>query len=179
MTYLESITADDHRQILAEVDEKTPAQRVLAGISYKDGVNQKTIAERHGVHPNTVRNWLKRLERLSFEPFEEVVYDDPRPGQSRELAEDEYERFVDVLNESPEEAGLDARAWTVPLARQYLMDTFDVEYCPRHIRRLMTEAGLSSRTARPEYVESDDRAQEAFQDGFKKRRTIWTTSTRS
>ena len=54
MTYLANITADDLRQDLAEVEGKTPTQRVLAGISYKDGVAQTTIAERYGVHRNTV-----------------------------------------------------------------------------------------------------------------------------
>ena len=73
----------------ATVDEyfdslvKYRVQRVLAVIAYKDGVEQQTIAERPDVHPNTVRNWLNRLERLESDPFEEVVHDDPHPGQSR------------------------------------------------------------------------------------------------
>lgn len=179
MDYLENVTTDELHEILAEVDEKTPVQRVLAGIAYKDGIDQKKIAEHHDVHPNTVRNWLNRLERLEEEPFDQVVSDAPRPGQSRELAEEEYDRFVEALNHSPKEAGRDARAWSVPLARQYLKDTFDVEYCPRHVRRLMSEAGLSWKTAGPEYAETDERAQDAFQKTFKKRRTIWTTRTRS
>ena len=84
-----------------------------------------------------------------------------------------------MLHESPEVVGIDAPAWTIPLAQQYLTDTFDVEYCDRHVRRLLTEAGLSHKTARPEYHKSDERAQDAFREGFKKSRTIWTTSTRS
>jgi transposase len=86
---------------------------------------------------------------------------------------------VDDLHEPPEEAGLDARAWTVPLAQHYLEQEFDVEYCERHVRRLMTEAGLSRQTARPQYVNADERAQEAFREGFKKSSPIWTTNTRS
>jgi transposase len=179
MDYLENIIVGELQEILAEVDEKKPVQRVLAGIAYKDGVEQQTIAERHDVHPNTVRNWLIRLERLDSEPFEEVVYDDPRPGQSRELDEAEHDRFIEVLHDSPEEVGLDTRAWTVPLAQQYLEDEFNIEYCRRHVRRLMSEAGLSWKTARPEYAEADERAQNAFRKGFKKGRTIWTTTTQS
>ena len=168
MDYLENVTVNELQEILAELDEKKPVQRILAGIACKDGVEQQTIAERHDVHPNTVRNWLTRLERLESEPFEEVVYDAPRPGQSRELSEDEHDRFVEALHDSPEEVGLDARAWTVPLARQYLEDEFDVEYCRRHVRRLMAEAGLSWKTARPEYADADERAQDAFREGLKK-----------
>ena len=58
MDYLENVTVDELHEILADVDEKKPVQRVLTGIAYKDGATQKKIAERHDVHPNTVRNWL-------------------------------------------------------------------------------------------------------------------------
>jgi hypothetical protein len=43
----------------------------------------------------------------------------------------------------------------------------------------MTEAGLSYKTVRSENKDADPRAQQAWQEGFEKRRTIWTTNTRS
>ena len=82
----------------------------------------------------------------------------------------EREQFEATLHESPEEVGIDAPAWSVPLASKYLTDEFGVEYCDRHVRRLLSEAGLSHKTARPEYYKSDERAQEAFQGGLKKAR---------
>ena len=137
------------------------------------------IAERYGYSSGWLSQWLTRLERLETEPFEDVVYDEPRSGRPSELSDQEHERFVDVLHESPEEVGLDAPAWSVPLDSNYLTEEFDVDYCDRHVRRLLTEAGLSRQTARPQYVSADERAQEAFQEGFKKSYPIWTTSTRS
>jgi len=50
------------KRFLAEVDQKKPVQRILVRIAYKDGVEQQKIAEQHDAHPNTVRNWLNRLE---------------------------------------------------------------------------------------------------------------------
>ena len=91
----------------------------------------------------------------------------------------DYEQFVEALHSSPAEVGQNARAWTVSLARQYLKDNFGVEYSRRHVRRLMSEAGLSWKTARPEYDTSDERAQDAWQDGFKKSKRIWTMTTQS
>ena len=168
MTYLAHITADDLRQVLAEVEGKTPTQRVLAGISYKDGVAQTTIAERYGVHRNTVRNWLERLERLADEPFEEVVYDAHRSGREAELTAEQQKQLEETLLQPPTEAGVDASAWTPALVQQYVTNAFAVEYHVRHVRRLMTEAGLSYKTARPEYQNADERAQEAFKEGFEK-----------
>ena len=166
---------------MAEVDDGAAVQRLIAAITYKeiDDLSQKAAAELYGFSESWASKWFNRLERLETEPFKDVVYDEPRSGRPSELSDQEHERFVDALHESPEEVGIDAPAWSVPLAGEYLTEEFDVDYCDRHVRRLLSEAGLSHKTARPDYYKSDERAQEAFQDGFKKRRTIWTTNTRS
>ena len=130
----------------------------------------KHVPERYGYTAGWLSRWLDRLERLADEPFEEVVYDEHRSGRPSELSDEQHDKFVEALHESPEEVGLDAPAWSVPLARHYLAKEFDVEYCERHVRRLMSEAGLSWKTARPEFHKSDERAQEAWQEGFKKAR---------
>ncbi len=181
MAALETVSAEDLRQVLAEVDDADAVQRLMAAITYKeiDHLTQGEAAELYGFSSTWASKWFNRLERLTDEPFEDIVYDEPRSGRPSKLTESEHQRFVDDLHEPPEEAGLDARAWTVPLAQHYLDQKFDVEYCDRHVRRLMTEAGLSRQTARPQYVNADERAQEAFREGFKKSSPIWTTSTRS
>jgi transposase len=181
MTAGENVSADDLRQILAEVEDKKPTQRLMAAINYleEDDATQKEIAERYGYTGGWLSQWLTRLERLADEPFENVVYDEHRSGRPADLSEAEHERFVEVLHEPPEEVGIDARAWTVPLAQNYLKERFGVEYYDRHIRRLLTEAGLSRQTARPQYANADERAQEAFREGFRKSHPAWTTTTRS
>jgi transposase len=144
-----------------------------------DDLTQADAASLYGFSSSWASKWFNRLERLADEPFEEVVYDEPREGRPAELSDEEYGQFVDALHDSPEEVGLDAPAWSVPLVRHYLSEKFGVEYCERHVRRLMSEAGLSWKTARPEFYKSDERAQEAWQEGFKKSATTWTTNTRS
>jgi len=181
MPTLDGVSPEDLRDVLAEVEGKKPAQRLMAAINYleEDDATLKEIAERYGYTAGWLSRWLDRLERLADEPFEDVVYDEHRSGRPSALSDAEYDQFVEVLHVSPEAVGLDAPAWSVPLARHYLIEEFDVEYCERHVRRLMSEAGLSWKTARPEYYKSDKRAQEAWQEGFKKSATTWTTNTRS
>lgn len=170
MAALDDATLDDLREALAEVEDKKPTQRLMAVINYleEDSATMAEVAERYGYTGPWLSRWV-----------EQVVYDDPREGRTAELSGEQYDQFVEALHESPEEVGLDAPAWSVPLARHYLAEEFDVEYCERHVRRLMSEAGLSWKTARPEYYKSDERAQEAWQEGFKKSATTWTTNTRS
>ena len=170
MTDLENVSTGDLCQILAEVDDADATQRLMAAIAYEeiDELTQNEAADLYGFSSGWASKWFNRLERLETEPFDEVVYDEPRSGRPSELSEQDHERFVDALHESPEVVGIDAPAWFVPLAGEYLTEEFDVDYCDRHVRRLLTEAGLSWKTARPEYYKSDERAQEAFQNGLKK-----------
>jgi transposase len=181
MSTLENISTEDLREVLAAVEGKKPTQRLMVAINYleEDDAGMAEVAERYGYTGPWLSGWLDRLERLADEPFEQVVYDEQRSGRPSDLTEQEREQFEKAINNPPEESGIDAPAWSVSLARYYLREEFDVEYCERHVRRLLSEAGLSWKTARPEYYKSDERAQEAWQEGFKKSATVWTTTTRS
>jgi len=103
----------------------------MAVINYleEDGATLQEVAGRYGYIADWLSRWLDRLERLADEPFEEVFYDEPREGRPSKLSEQEHEQFV----ETPQDVGLDAPAWSVPLARHYLAEEFDVEYCERHV----------------------------------------------
>jgi len=145
MATLENVSVEDLRQNLGEVDNADATKRLMAAITYKemDNLTQAEAASLYGFSSSWASKWYNRLERLADEPFEEVVYDEPREGRPSELSDEEYDRFVEALHDSPEEVGVDAPAWSVPLARHYLAEEFGVEYCERHVRRLLSEAGLS------------------------------------
>ena len=131
MANLENVSTGDLCQILAEVNDADATQRLMAAIAYEeiDELTQNEAADLYGFSSGWASKWFNRLERLSFEPFEDVVYDEPRSGRPSELSEQDHERFVDALHESPEVVGIDAPAWSVPLASKYLTEEFDVDYC--------------------------------------------------
>ena len=160
MVSLDNVSVEDLREVLSEVKGKKPTQRLMAAINYleEDGATLEEVAQRYGYTAGWLSRWLDRLEQLSDEPFEEVVYDNHRAGRPTELSEGEYEQFVQALHSRPEDVGVEAPTWSVPLARHYLSEEFDVEYSERHVRRLMTEAGLSWQTARSESDKCDSRA---------------------
>lgn len=84
MANLENISADDLRQTLAKVDEGDAVKRLMAAIAFKeiDDLSQKGKAEMYGFSSSWASKWFQRLERLDEEPFEEVVYGEPREGKS-------------------------------------------------------------------------------------------------
>lgn len=156
MTHLGQITSDELREILRDVEGKQATQRVMVGLTYKEGISQTKLSEMYGISEKTIYNWLCRLDRLADEHFEDVVYDDDRPGRPSKLTDDERERLERALHHPPTAVGLDAPAWTPVLAQAYIEATFGVEYCIRRIRELMTDAGLSYTTARPEHQNADE-----------------------
>jgi transposase len=148
---MDNVSTEDLRDVLVKVEGKKPTQRLMAAINYleEDDATMEEIARRYGYTSGWLSRWLTRLERLESELFEAVVYDEQRSGRPSALSEQEKQQFVDVLHQPPDEVGFDAPAWSVPLARNYLEEEFDVAYSNRHVRRLLREAGLSWRTDRP------------------------------
>ena len=169
MANLETVSADHLRNVLSQIDDGDATIRVVAALLFVevDDFSQNRIAEILGFSSGWASEWFRRLERLAEEPFEDVIYDDPRSGRPPELSDQQQDQFEEAVNESPEKSGIDEPAWSVDRAREYLRDTFDVEYCPRHVRRLLTAAGLSWKTARPQFHKGDERARAAFREGFK------------
>lgn len=168
MGKLENISSEQLRESLDKVEEKAETLRLVVGINYKNGVTQSELANWYGVSRTTIHNWLDRLESLESKPLEEVISDKQRSGRPSKLTDSEREKLFSILQEPPEELGVDAPAWSPPLVRAYIREEFDVEYTLRHIRDLMNDAGIVWKTARPDYYQGDERAREAFKEGFKK-----------
>lgn len=142
MAHLENVSTEELRHVLTEIEGKKPTQRLMAAINWKeeDDARQRDIAQRYGYTQGWLSQWLTRLERLETEPFEDVVYDEPRSGRPTELSQREHEQFVNALHEPPKKVGINAPAWSVPIASNYLSEEFDVDYCDRHVQRLMTKS---------------------------------------
>ncbi len=172
MDHLDEISVEELQDALDNVDGKKPTQRLLAAIAYKNGIQQTELAEWYDVERRTIYSWLKRLD--TDESLEQAVSDAHRSGRNRKLSEQEQEQFEATVHEPPEKVGLDAPAWTPALVKQYLDETYDVEYSIPSCRRLLNEAGLSYQKPRRTAAESDADEQETFREEFKKSGGRWT-----
>jgi transposase len=163
---IDEITVGELRSKLAEVDDDGRAvKRLVAAIAYKQGQSPADIEETFGFSKNNVYEWLDRFEERGLE---EALYDESKPGRPSKLTDEQRGALDAVLHQSPEEAGYDVQAWTPQFVKHWLKEHFDVEYTQRHVRRLMDDAGLSWRTARPEHYEADPEEVAEFQETFKK-----------
>lgn len=140
MGLLEDVTQAELQSALAAVENRTPTQRLIAAIAYKNGVPQSQLADWFDVERKTIYNWLSRLEDGDLL---ESASDAKRSGRNRKLSDAQLAEFQEALRESPEAVGFDAPGWTPSLAQRYLSEDFDVEYSIPSCRRLMKEAGLT------------------------------------
>lgn len=165
MVRLEDVPMEELWQLLDDIDESVSTQRVLAAIAAKQGDSTSRLAERHNVSQQTIRNWVSRFEDR---PLDEAPFDEGRSGRPQKLTEEEQEQLVAELQDSPQAVGFEQQAWFPRLVYHHLQSEYGVEYSLRHIRRLMREAGLSWRTARPTHYEGDPEQAAEFQETVKK-----------
>jgi transposase len=171
MAKLDHLSVEQLHDALEEVEDKRATQRILAAISYKDGVTQQTLAERHGVSRRTIYSWMDRFSAESFETttIARAATDEDRPGRPRWLSNEQQNELEQQLHEPPTEAGIDAPAWTPALLQQHLRDTFDVEYSRPSCRRLLKEAGLAYQNPRRTAAEAEPEEREEFVEELQKK----------
>jgi len=161
------VTVEQVREQLAEETDPKAIKRLTVAREYLDGLSPAEIETKYGWHEQTVYGWLNRFEERGFEA---ALYDDKPPGQDPELAEDQFEEFAETLQQPPEQAGYDEPAWTSKLARQHLIEAYDIAYSLRHVQRLMNKAEVSWQKPRPEPSSADEEELQEYDEALKKSR---------
>jgi transposase len=117
MAKLDRLSVEQLHDALDEVEDKRAIQRILAAISYKDGVTQQTLADHHGVSRKTIYSWMDRFSAESLEQttIARVATDEDRLGRPRRLTNGQQNEVDRQLHEPPTEAGVNAPAWTPAL----------------------------------------------------------------
>jgi len=134
--------------LIEEADDAKAVKRLFTAIAYKHGQSPAEIQEMYGIPRQNIYQWLDRIEARGLP---DALYDESKPGRPAKLTDEQFDRFVKTLRESPESVGYDVEVWDPKLARDWLNKQFNIEYTLRHVRRLMREDGLTWRTARPEH----------------------------
>lgn len=150
-------------QLHTEHDPKA-IKRLVAALEYKAGLSPAKIQHKYGWHEQTVYDWLD----IVAERDGVALGDLPRGGSHSRLTDEQWDHLTATLRASPSEAGIDAPAWRPLLVRDYISDTFGVEYSLAHIYRVMKKAGLSVQTARPVHYKADPDTQRRWREEFKK-----------
>lgn len=137
MAKLEDISLAELHELLDEVNEKKPTQRLMLAVLYKKGPSVPMIADWFDMRDRTVYNWFDRMEQ---EPLEEAIHDESRPGRPPKLSSEQRAAFEAALDDTPIEHGFEAENWTPAVAQAFLHEAFNVEYSLRQVQRLLNDA---------------------------------------
>jgi transposase len=166
MGRLNHLTLDQLHNQLEQTEGNIPTQRVLAAIGRTQGDTLTELATRHNVVEKTIRNWL---DRFRDQPLDKAPYDGDRPGRPPKLDGRQRKAFLNDLQASPKQAGYDRESWFPELAHRHLQDAYGMECSLRHVYRLMDEAGLVYRSARPQHYKADPERAETFRETVQKK----------
>lgn len=166
MASLKDVSTEDLRGVLTKVEGKNPTQRLMATINYleEDEATMVEVAERYGRSGSWLSRWLDRLERLSDEPFEDVVYDKPRSGRPRGLPKEKLSELEEILKEGPEEQGFRGQLWTGSRVAGVIEKEFEVSVAERTARRYLEELGWSHKKPKRVAKERDPENIEQFRN---------------
>ncbi len=161
---LDGVDEEQLRQQLRTETDAKAVKRITSALLYRQGKSPAEIEQLLGFPEQTVYDWLDTVAER--EPT--ALGDLHRPGQSTRLTENQWTELTATLAASPSEAGYDQPTWTPALVREYIAETFDVEYSLAHMYRVMKRAGLSYQTARPRHYKADPAEQRRWREEFKK-----------
>ena len=161
---LDNVDEEQLRQQLRTETDGKAVKRLTSALLYRQGKSPAEIENLLGFPEQTVYDWLDTVAERDLTALGDL----PRPGQSTRLTEDQWTDLTATLAASPSEAGYDDPAWTPTLVRDYIAETFKIEYSLAHMYRVMKRAGLSYQTARPRHYKADPAEQRRWRGEFKK-----------
>lgn len=131
---------------------------------YWQGASFGEVAREIGVSELSVRNYVNQYLQSGL-----VGLCKPTTRQQPKLLTNQQEQaFKQVLLQTcPQDHQLEGRIWTGELMKQYLTNTYQVEY-KGGIYDLLERLNLSHQKAHADYANADAGEQQAFLEGFKK-----------
>lgn len=142
--HLEDVSADYLRNLLAEVENKKSAQRVMLALHYKENniVSQKRLSNIYGMSEESVADSLFRVEQCEDEPTNEAIIDGIPEEQKERLERPLPERTREEFDARRKEA---LRALSCGISPKQVAEVFDVTTATLHRWKMIyNQEGIDS-----------------------------------
>ena len=139
-------------------------RRMLAGKMLLEGIyDNDEVAESVGVSLSSVKRWRRAVEEGGLDALRAK----PHPGRTPRLDEQQKQQLMEILLAGPRKAGFRTDLWTCPRVAEVIEKTFQVQYHPDHVGKMLHDLGWTCQ--KPE-----QRAREANDDAIEQwRRRDW------
>lgn len=82
-----------------------------------------------------------------------------RSGRRPRLTEEDKQRLFDIVDSGPVAYGLQTGVWTSPIVADVIEEEFEVNYHPGHVRRILSNIGLSVQRPTKKLAAADPKKQ--------------------
>lgn len=106
---------------------------------HEQGVAPSVIAAGLGVHPQSVRLWLRHYAVGGLDALRARLH----PGPTPRLSDEQKQTWLTLLAQPPSAYGQSGVLWTAAAMATLLRDRFGVRYHPSHVGSMMHELGYS------------------------------------
>jgi len=115
------------------------AKRINAIILSHEGNTSGEISKSLDTPRSCVTQWLSNYEQHGYDGLLEGY----RTGRPAGLSNVEKEILSDIVDSGPVAYGFLSGVWTSVMIGQIIKNEFDVQYDPRHVRRILDELNFS------------------------------------
>ena len=144
--YVRPLTEEERRTLDTLAHSRTaPAREVeRAKIIWlsAQGLRGPAIAQRLGLHEQTVRDWLKRFNQHGLPGLNDL----PRPGKPPTYTPEEHSAVIAAALRNPQELDLPFASWTLDRLQIYLQEHQGIGIKRSRIDELLLAEGLRWRT---------------------------------
>lgn len=144
--FVRPLTEEESRTLDALAHSRTaPARDVeRAKIIWlsAQGLRGPAIAQRMGLHEQTVRDWLKRFNAHGLSGLNDL----PRPGKPPTYTPEEHSEVIAAALRNPQELDLPFASWTLDRLQAYLQEHKGIGIKRSRIDELLLAEGLRWRT---------------------------------
>ena len=130
------------------------ARRMLAGQLLLEGNDVDEVAEIVGVSAGSVRHWRRAVEKGGLEALRAK----PHPGRTPRLDAKQRQQLVAILLAGARKAGYRTDLWTCGRVAEVIAKTFQVEYHPDHVGKMLHDLGWTCQKPEQRAREADDTA---------------------
>lgn len=134
------------------------ARRRRAAACFQAGESVRTVAERFGVDPSSVKRWRRAWREGGVDGLAAK----PPPGGKCKLTDEQLDELVDLVVAGPREAGFPTDLWTCARVGELIENRYGVEYDRRHLAKLLRRLGFSPQKPRKVAREQDPEAVEQW-----------------
>jgi transposase len=147
-------------------NQKSYARKRLLAVKYlHEGMSRLQVCKLMGCSYNTLSGWIDKFINEGLEGLvEPITHKVPQ-----RLSSDQKEELKKILlNQRPQDYGIDRNIWTGELISQVIQEKWSTSFKSSRIYEILAEVGLSYQKAHRDYANADKTGQREFVEVLKK-----------